>query len=306
MKTKKTVALHGTLSMLIIMLMSLMGLGTSTASAASGWAIDAVVAASNTLSNVEKSYPDGGSAVVKSMAALGKAQMDALDYKAAEKTFERAFNMNKKSFKNISGDFRHALLQQVQLISSLADCQMKQGNFDDAEKNYQSGLHMAKLGVAASTPEVKHMRTGHIVAIARRSTKVASASLFKQLMSASERASGFVSDDMAMILYYWIQYEAYIGHLNECEDKAKRLVDVTKRVYGSDHPEVAEALILQASVIYDKCKKSGDNTELKRALPLLQSALKIRRAAFGSSAMRTKQSMKNIEILQAELKKSKS
>jgi tetratricopeptide (TPR) repeat protein len=266
----------------------------------SGWALDAVIAASNALNDIERVYPDGGDAVIKGIAALGKAHMDALQYAEAEKVYERAAELHKSVFKNVSGDFRHSLMLHVRLLSALGDSQMKQGDFDAATVSYRAGLHAAKLGIGATTPEVKHMRTGLVLAVARRSTRESAESLFKQLLGASEKASGFVSDDMAVILDNWIEFRGYTGRLSECEDMSERLVDVLKRVYGSDHPEVAEALNRQASVIY---AKSGKDVERRRkALPLLQNAYRIRSAAFGKSHPLTKLSDKNIKTLQDELK----
>jgi len=266
----------------------------------SGWALDAVIAASNALNDIERVYPDGGDAVIKGIAALGKAHMDALQYAEAEKVYERAAELHKSVFKNISGDFRHSLMLHVRLLSALGDSQMKQGDFEDATESYQAGLHAARLGVGVTTPEVKHMRTGLVLAVARRSTKESAESLFNQLLEASEKASGFISDDIAAILDSWIEFRGYTGRLSECEDMSARLVDVLQRVYGSDHPEVAEALNRQASVIY---AKSGEDVELRRkALPLLQNAYRIRSAAFGKSHPLAKLSEKNIKTLQDELK----
>jgi tetratricopeptide (TPR) repeat protein len=266
----------------------------------SGWALDAVVAASNALNDIERVYPDGGDAVIKGIASLGKAHMDALQYAEAEEVYGRAVELHKSVFKNISGDFRHSLMLHVRLLSALADSQMKQGDFDGATDSYRRGLHSAKLGIGVTTPEVKHMRTGLVLAIARRSTNEYAESLFKQLLASSETASGFISDDVAVILDNWIEFRGYTGRLSECEDMSVRLVDVLRRVYGSDHPEVAEALNRQASVIYSK--SGNDIQKRKQALPLLQKSYQIRRAAFGASHRLTKLSQKNIGTLQDELK----
>jgi tetratricopeptide (TPR) repeat protein len=240
----------------------------SAPSQSNGWAIDAVVAASNTLAGMESVYTNGGPAVVKAVAALGKAQMDALEYKSAVKSYSRALALNDRQFKHIKGDFRHALILHVRLISSLADAQMKSGDFENAARNYERGVHVAKLGVGATTPEVKHLRTGLVIATARRSIPATAESLFKQLLASSERASGFVSDDIAMILDNWIELRAYTQRLPECEAMATRLVDVSKRVYGSDHPAVANALARQASIIYDAAKASG-KSRANEVYPLL-------------------------------------
>jgi len=273
---------------------------SSVTAADSGWAVNAVIAASNSLHDIEKVYPDGGDAVVKGLAALGKAHMDALEYAAAEQDYTQAVDMNKSVFNNISGDFRHGLMLHIRLLSALGDSQMKQGEFEEATDSYNRGLHSAKLGVGATTPEVKHMRTGLVLAVARRSTKEAAESLFVQLLKASEKASGFVSDDIAVILDNWIEFRAYTDRLAECEEMAERLVNVLQRVHGSDHPEVAGALNRQASAIY---AASGDDLEKRKAaLPLLQKSYRIRRAAFGDSNPLVKQSEKNIKTLQDELK----
>ncbi len=265
-----------------------------------GWVLNAVVAASNSLNDIERVYPDGGDAVIKGIVELGDAHMDALQYDQAEQTYLRAVESHKGVFKDMSGDFRHDLMLHVRLLSSLADSEMKQGDFDAATHNYRRGLHAAKLGIGATTPEVKHMRTGLVLAVARRSTKQASESLFEQLLAASERASGFISDDIAMILDNWIEFRGYTGRLAECEDMSIRLVDVLQRVHGSDHPEVAEALNRQASIIY-KISLEKRSTRGKDALPLLRKASQIRQAAFGSDHKLSKLSEKNLETLLREL-----
>lgn len=264
-----------------------------------GWVLDAVITASNTLNDIERVYPNGGDAVIKSIADLGKAHMDALQYAAAEQQYLRAIELHKTVFKDISGDFRHDLMLHVRLLSSLADSNMKQSDFDGATLNYRKALHSAKLGIGATTPAVKHIRTGLVLAIARRSVNETAESFFEQLLTASEKASGFVSDDIAMILDNWIEFRGFTGQLNECEDMSVRLVEVLQHVHGSDHPEVAEALNRQASIIYNKSLK--DSSRGKDALPPLRNALKIRQIAFGASHPITKLSEKNLEILLREL-----
>lgn len=265
-----------------------------------GWVLNAVAAASNTLNDIERVYPNGGDAVIKGIVALGDAHMDALQYDQAEQKYLRAVESHKGVFKEVSGDFRHDLMLHVRLLSALADSEMKQGDFDAATHNYRRGLHAAKLGIGATTPEVKHLRTGLVLAVARRSTKQASESLFEQLLAASERASGFISDDIAMILDNWIEFRGYTGRLAECEEMSIRLVDVLQRVHGSDHPEVAEALNRQASIIYN-ISKDKRSTRGKDALPLLRKASQIRHAAFGSNHDLSKLSEKNLETLLREL-----
>ncbi len=265
-----------------------------------GWVLNAVTAASNSLNDIERVYPDGGDAVIKGIMELGDAHMDALQYDKAENIYLRAVESHKSAFKDVSGDFRHDLVLHVKLLSLLADSEMKQGDFDSATHNYRRGLHAAKLGMGATTPEVKHLRTGLVLAIARRSTKQASESLFEQLLAASERASGFISDDIAMILENWIEFRGYTGRLAECEDMSIRLVDVLQRVHGSDHPEVAEALNRQASIIY-KISQDKRSERGKDALPLLRKASQIRHAAFGAEHPLSKLSEKNLETLLREL-----
>jgi len=265
-----------------------------------GWVLDAVIAASNSLNDIEKVYPDGGDAVIKGSVALGDAHMDALQYEKAEQMYLRGIESHKGVFKNISGDYRHDLMLHVRLFAALADSEMKKGDFDAATHNYRRGLHAAKLGIGATTPEVKHLRTGLVLAIARRSTKQASESLFEQLLTASEKASGFISDDIAMILDNWIEFRGYTGRLAECEDMSIRLVDVLQRVHGSDHPEVAEALNRQASIIY-KISQSKRSDRGKDALPILRKASQIRNAAFGADHDLSKLSQKNLETLLREL-----
>ena len=258
-----------------------------------GWVLDAVATASNTLVDIERVYPDGGDAVIKAIADLGKAHMDALQYSEAEQQYLRAIELHKGVFKDISGDFRHDLMLHIRLLSSLADSNMKQGDFNDATHNYRRGLHAAKLGIGATTPEVKHMRTGLVLSTARRSVNDTAESFFEQLLTASEKASGFVSDDIAMILDNWIEFKGFTGHISECEDMSIRLVEVLQHVHGSDHPEVAEALNRQASIIYNKSLEDSDRG--KDTLDPLRKALKIRQAAFGASHPLTKLSDKNLE-----------
>ncbi len=265
-----------------------------------GWVLNAVTAASNSLNDIERVYPNGGDAVIKGIVALGDAHMDALQYDQAEQIYLRAVQSHKGAFKDISGDFRHDLMLHVRLLSALADSEMKQGDFDMATHNYRRGLHAAKLGIGATTPEVKHMRTGLVLAVARRSTKQAAESLFEQLLAASERASGFISDDIAMILNNWIEFRGYTDRLTECEDMSIRLIDVLQRVHGSDHPEVAEALNRQASIIY-KISQDKHSTRGKDALPLLRKASQIRQTAFGPDHELSKRSEKNLETLLREL-----
>jgi hypothetical protein len=141
-----------------------------------------------------------------------------------------------------------------------------------------------------------------VLAVARRSTKEAADSLFKQLLAASEKASGFVSDDIAMILGNQIEFMGYLGRLSECEEMSKRLVNVLQRVYGSDHPEVAVALNKQASIIYNKSKEKDSSTNAEDALPLLRRAAQIRRAAFGANHPLSKLAEENIKTLQNNIK----
>ncbi len=267
-----------------------------------GWALNAVTAASNTLADIERVYPDGGDPVINGIVTLGKAHMDALQYEQAEQLFLRAVESHKGVFKDVGDSFRHDLLLHVKLLSALADSQVKQGKFKEATHNFRRGLHAAKLGVGAKTPEVKHLRTGLVLAVARRSTVDAAESLFTQLLTASEAASGFIHDDTAMILDQWIEFRAQTGRLTECEDMASRLVDVLQRVYGNDHPAVAEALNRHASIIYAKSESRGEGRgEGKKALPSLRKASQIRRAAFGPSHPLTERSERNLELLLREL-----
>ena len=268
----------------------------------SAWALDAIVAASNSLKDIERVYPDGGDAVINGIVALGEAQMDALQYAEAEQKYLRAIDLHKSVFKNISGDFRHDLGLHIKLLSALADAQLRQNKFEKATHNYRRGLYAAKLGISATTPAVKHLRTGRVLAIARRSTREAGESLFEQLLTASEKASGFIHDDIATILAQWIEFRSLAGNLTDCEDMVVRLVDVLQRVHGSDHPEVAEALNMQASIIYEKGNSRGEGRgEGKRALPLLREAFRIRFAAFGASHPLTKRSELNLDKLLREL-----
>lgn len=266
----------------------------------SGWVLDAVNSASNSLEEIKRAYPDGGEPVIKAMMDLGKAHMDALQYAKAEEVYRLAVKNHKKVFKNIAGDFRHDLTLHVKLLSDLADSQLKQEKFDESTRNYRRGLNAAKLGMSVSTPEVKHMRTGLIISVARRSTKQTAESLFAQLLAASEKASGFVSDDIAMILENWIKFRGYTGRLNECEEMSTRLIDVVQRVHGSDHPEVAEALNLKASVIYS-LSKDKNSDKGKEALPILRKASQIRNSAFGKDNALSIRSQKNLETLLREL-----
>lgn len=267
-----------------------------------GWVLDAVVAASNALADIERVYPDGGDPVIHGVVALGKAHMDALQYEQAEQQFLRAIESHRGVFKDVGDSFRHDLLIHIKLLSGLADSQMKQGKFEEATHNFRRGLHAAKLGVGASTPEVKHLRTGLVLAVARRSTVEAAESLFTQLLAASEEASGFIHDDTAMILDHWIEFRAQTSRITECEEMATRLIDVLKRVYGNDHPAVAEALNRHASIIYAKSESRGEGKgEGKKALPSLREASQIRRAAFGPSHPLTKRSEENLEQLLREL-----
>ena len=267
-----------------------------------GWANDTVRTAESTLKSIEMVNTNGGPTVVKALADLGKAHMDALQYKNAEKVYQRAIKLSDKQFKNIKGDFRHDLLQRVKLMSAVADAQMKIGDFDNATRNYERGLQIAKFGIAATSPEVKHLRTGLVIATARRSIPGSAESLFKQLLASSERASGFVSDDIAMILDNWIEFRAYTRRLAECEDMAARLVDVSKRVYGSDHPAVANALARQASIIYDAGKLNG-KSRAAEVLPLLKRVLQIRVAALGANHPLSKKAEENIKTLMQEMSK---
>ncbi len=268
----------------------------------SGWALDAVVAASNSLKDIERVYPDGGDAVINGMVSLGEARMDALQYAEAEKDYLRAIDLHKSVFKNISGEFRHDLVLHIKLLSGLADAQLQQNKLEKATHNYRRGLFAAKLGISSTTPAVKHLRTGKVLTIARRSTREAGESLFEQLLTASEKASGFIHDDIAMILDQWIEFRALTECITDCEDLAIRLVDVLQRVHGSDHPEVAEALNRQASIIYEKGNSRGKGKgEGKRALPLLREAYKIRLNAFGESHPLTQLSEQNLDKLLRKL-----
>ena len=286
----------------IMLIFALILTSTADESAQVGWAVEAVNSASNTVGRLKNSK--NTATRVKSLVDLAKAYMNATQYNEAENIYKKASEINKTAFKNIKGNFKHTLTQQVVIFAGLADAQIKQGKFETAQQNYERGLHTAKLGIPASSPEVKHLRTGHIVCVARRSTKTAAESLFSQLLSASERASGFVSADLAMILENQIEYRAYSRRLSECEAMSKRLVDVSKRVYGSDHPEIARALARQASVIYVLYEKSGDLKELQKALPLMTDALRIRMSAFGPNHEITITTKKSVEDLIEKIRKN--
>ncbi len=261
-----------------------------------GWVVENVMSGARALAAIEASNAEDPEAVISGLMALAKARMDALQYAQAEEDMQRAIELPKDAFKGLKGDdVRSGLLRRVRMFSSLGDAQLQQGKLDEATISYEAGIHAARLGVRSVSPEVKHLRTGLACAVARRSVKRSAESLFEQLLAASERASGFVHGDVAIILDQWIEYRGMTGRLGECEEMAKRLVDVLERVYGSDHPEVAEALNRQASILYE-------NGELQRAFPLLQRAYAIRRAAFGLSHPITKRARRNLGVLQDELR----
>lgn len=263
----------------------------------SGWVLAGIADASNKLSQAENDYPDGGAPVIDALLALGKAKMDALDYKSARSDFQRAVDLHQDAFKNLNGsDIRPDLLRRVRLVSALADCLLMLKQYERASKSYLAGLAVAKLGLTPSLDEVKHLRTGRAAAIARQSVNDVAESLLGQLLHACERASGENSQDVALVLSQQVEFMAMTGRLKECEDLTFRLVLVRQRVFGSDHPLVADALNQLASARYE-------NGRLVTALPALNRALRIRQAAFGPSHEITRMSERNIEILKSVLAK---
>lgn len=260
------------------------------------WALEAVAAASNSVVALERIYPDGGNAVVNGYLALGEARMDALQFPEAEQDLKRALELHQDVFKGLKEgqDFRYSLLRRVRLLSALGDAHMQQRELEDATRCYETAINASKMGIRATSPEVKHLRTGIACCVASRAVRNSAESIFKQLLAASERASGYVQEDIAIILDAWITYRAIGERLSECEEMATRLVGVRERIHGSDHPEVAETLNRLASVLYEK-------GELKRALPLLERAMNIRRMAFGSDHPITQRARRNLGILREEL-----
>ncbi len=289
---------------IVVLLVSMGQAGLSDAASERddfGWVLARVTAASNMLALVEKAHPDGGAPVIDALMALGKARMDALDYAGAGADFQRAIDLHQDAFKNLTGkeDIRHDLLRRVRLLSARADTELMQNQFEEAARIYAGGLGVAKLGLSPSIPEVRHLRTGRAVAFARQSVNEVAESLLEQLLRACERSSGYVHEDVALVLNQQIEFMALTGRLKECKETAFRLVDVLQRVYGSDHPMVAEALNRLASARYE-------NGNLETALPPLKRALSIRRAAFGASHEFTRRSERNIESLEVELGKQEA
>lgn len=261
-----------------------------------GWVVHAVDSGQSALAALEASRSDDPDAVIRGLQALAKARLDALQYAAAVAHLQRAVKLHKDAFKGLSQnrDIHDEFLLHVRLLSGLGDAQLKQGKLEAATESYEAGIHAARLGVRSASPAVKHLRTGLACVVARRSIKMSGESIFGQLLAASEQASGFVHEDVAMILNQWITYRGIVGELATCEEMAVRLVGILESVYGSDHPEVAEALNRQASILYEK-------GELERALPLLEHAYAIRRSAFGSAHEITTRALRNLGILQDEL-----
>ena len=286
----------------VVLLLVGQSYGQDASSAKPGWVLLAVISGEEALATAETSADgDDPEAVIRALQSLAKARMDALQYAEAEADYQRAIELHKDAFKGLSqdSDFRYKLLRRVRMFSGLGDAQLQQAKLGPATESYEAGLHAARLGVRSVSPEVKHLRTGLACVVARRSVRMSGESIFAQLLAASERASGFVHGDIAIILDQWIEYRAAARDLAGCEEMVTRLVDTLERVYGSDHPEVAEALTRQASILYEK-------GELQHAFPLLQRAYAIRRSAFGSSHEISKRARRNLGVLQDELKAKKA
>jgi len=290
----------GFMAMALLLLMAVQAYGQSMTGEKHGWVIKAVISSSNVLAAIESSETGDPDAVIRGLQALAKARMDALQYAEAEADYKRAIDLHRDAFKGLQkgDDIAHGLLRRVRLFSGLGDAQLQQGRFEQASVSYEAGIRAARLGVRSASPEVKHLRTGLACSIARRSVPTSAESLFGQLLAASERATGFVHGDVATILDHWIEYRGMTGRLSECEKMSERLVGTLERVYGSDHPEVADALSRYASILYE-------NGELQRAFPPLQRAFAIRRSAFGNKHPITKRARRNLGVLQDELKAKK-
>ena len=289
------------ISFVLIAAPVLTGAFSLSAQSDAGTALQAVAAASNALVKVEGTTAAKPRAVIKSVLCLGLADADALRFEQAEKTFQRALEKNSALFKNITGDIHKDLLMQIRLLSLLADMQMRQGKFEEASQNYRRGLNTARLGISAVSPVVKHLRTGLVLATARRSTPTAAEALFDQLQNSSKQASGDVSLEMAMILRNRIEFRAYTHRIAECAEMAEHLESVSRKVYGGDSPAYAEDLVLQASVIYAVADTKGDAELRKAALPLLERVLEIRQKAFGPADKHTQAARQNIVVLKQEL-----
>jgi len=264
------------------------GLPASVADS-SGWALDAVAAASNDLARIE-SMDLSSSSLMRALVALGDAHLNALQYDEAVACYDRAVAVQGEAFQGIRGDLHPDLLQRVRLLAKIGDTHLRKGDYESAERAYVKGLKVARLGLSQTTPEVKRLRTGRAAALSRRFPREKAERLLEQLLQACEEASGAVHADVATVLNQWLMVRAVTRRLAESEDLASRLVDVRRRVYGSDHPEVAEALVRLASVFHEK-------GELARAEEPLEAALKIRRSAFGNDHPLTQKAKANLSRL---------
>ena len=261
---------------------------------AGGWCVDARKQAETELRAAERAGPADGPQLVAPLMAYGDACFDAQDYREALVFFQRAAELHRDAFLNVSNDLEPRVRVRVDILRRAGESQLRLNEHEAAEGTFLKALAVARLGLKANSREVQSLRTGQTLAVARRLRYEQAEDLYDQLLAACLRTFGEDHLEVARVLREWVMLYAMFGRLADAEVEATWLLAVRRDVLPPNHPDVADALNRLASVYYEQGR-------FRDALPLLEEAMQVRLKAFGDGHPSVQLSTGNIESLREEI-----
>jgi len=259
-----------------------------------GWCIEALSTARDTLAEAERTHGTNSHLVVSDLLAFATACADAEDYEMAKITYARAAQLQKQTLKDIDNDLLERLGARITALNRLGQVCLKLRQFETAETAFNRAISNAQLVFSPTNDEVKVSRTGFALTRAYHMRFENAEPFYTKVLAATENAFGEKHAEVARVLEEQVSLYKTMEKLAEAEKTAQRLVRIRKKIMPDDHPATATALNVLASILYER-------RDYKHALSLLKEALEIRKKAFGTTHLRTKISLNNLAELYEEM-----
>ncbi|HEV7404148.1 MAG TPA: tetratricopeptide repeat protein [Chthoniobacteraceae bacterium] len=194
-------------------------------------------------------------------------------YTEAEQGYRQALEIARQHFGEMHPAFATTL-------HSLARVHLAEGRYTEAEAGFRQALEIYRetRGEASREPAVTR---GQLARLLWKSGKEEdSKALFARALQDMGAALGRKHDRIAEVLHNWAECE--LGAVSEAEplvpapaalQRAERALEIRRRVFGEDHPDVAATLLLSAEGRRRSGDLDGARADVESAGPMLAAAL---------------------------------
>jgi tetratricopeptide (TPR) repeat protein len=259
--------------------------GPAPTGASQGWCAEAAHKAREALARVPAADTK---ALSEALMAAGKAVALTGPPEEAAALFERAANLARGEISwHSSRAEKHRYIEALLHQGNVLYDQLR---YEEAEIIYRRAVEAARITLPEKDEWVKTARNRYALALGQRKQLAPRLEFYVILKDSCLKAFGKRHEETAAVLDELITITLISRDLAKAQEFAEQSLNIRRKTLPANHPQLADAIVRLASVMYER----GRRKDLE---PLLKEALKIRAAAYGPDHSKTQWARENLALI---------